>query len=146
MKRFFLCLVLLAFVGEHAFAAIPSPKTLAPFVTGLGICGAISLDARGNACISEWSSGRVGIYSPEGKMIGAIEDIGDPSGNVFDPEGNFYVSSYSHGRVWRIAPDGTKSIYADGLNVPAGGSTGVCTCAAATRGRSSASSRTARRR
>ncbi len=120
MKRTLLCLVLLVLTAGRSVAAVLSPKDLAPFVTGLGICGAISLDARGNACISEWSSGRVGIYSPEGKMIGAIEDIGDPSGNVFDPEGNFYVSSYSHGRVWRIAPDGTKSIYADGLNVPAG--------------------------
>ncbi|MBQ8089933.1 MAG: hypothetical protein IJ233_04270, partial [Pyramidobacter sp.] len=120
MKKTLLCLVLLALTAGRSCAAVPSPQTLAPFVTGLGICGTVSLDARGNTYISEWSSERVGIYSPEGKLIGAIEDIGDPSGNVFDPDGNFYVSSYSYGRVWRVAPDGTKTVYADGFSVPAG--------------------------
>ena len=119
MKKTLLCLALLA-LGVCTALAAPTPKTLEPFVTGLHICGSIAHDARGNAYISEWSSERVGIYSPEGKLIGAIENIGDPSGSVFDLEGNFYVSSYSWGRVWRVAPDGEKRVYADGFNVPAG--------------------------
>lgn len=95
-------------------------NTIVPFTAGLQICGAISVGADGNVRISEWSAKRVGIYDKDGKIVGTIKGIGDPSGNVFDNEGNFYVSSYSHRRVWKIAADGTKSVYADGFDVPAG--------------------------
>ena len=103
-----------------ACAAPYTPETLTPFVTGLRICGAISYAKNGNVYISEWSSERVGIYDRDGKLISAIEGIGDPSGNIFDPDGNFYVASYSYGLVWRVTPDGEKTVYASGFDVPAG--------------------------
>lgn len=120
MAKFFVLLTAL-FISPMIVHANPyTPEMLTPFVTGLGICGAISYDKAGNVYISEWSSKRVGIYDSDGKNIGVIDGIGDPSGNIFDPDGNFYVSSYSYGRVWRVAPDGQKSVYASGFNVPAG--------------------------
>ena len=91
-----------------------------PFISGLQVCGAISIDADGNIWISDWSGQRVGIYDSEGRLVRTIEGIGDPSGNVFDDKGNFYVSSYSYRQVWKIDPSGRKRVYADGFDVPAG--------------------------
>ncbi len=115
---FCLCLLLASF-SDFAFA-VPSPSTLRPFITGLRICGAISIDTRQHMWISEWSSRRVGIYDQGGKRIGSITGIGDPSGSAFDESGNFYVSSYSQGRVYQISPCGRQQMYADGFQVPAG--------------------------
>lgn len=119
MHRIFCTCLLLASFSGLAFA-VPSPSTLQPLITGLGICGAISIDAQCHIWISEWANRRVGIYDQNGKQIGMLTGIGDPSGNVFDDKGNFYVSAYSLGRVYQISSHGESRIYADGFQVPAG--------------------------
>lgn len=86
----------------------PADDDAAPRTTGIYVA------ADGSAYVSDATSGRVGIFGPDGEFqhfFGEVDGPGaisfaQPAGLTRDGEGNLYVAEYSAGRIQKLSPAG----------------------------------------
>jgi len=88
--------------------------------SGYGFPVATTVDAAGNAYVTDLAAGQVYKVSPDGTKTAVGSGYSVPVAVAVDGEGNVFVGDEGNKVVYRVAPGGTQSQVVDNIALPQG--------------------------